>query len=106
MRNKITYPQNNSSNVNKIYQSMLRDQGINESNLAAGEEDRAKREIKHQLDEVDAKVVVEVAEGLASSLEISNCSQFTAKVRNWLNDGVFTSYTKELVAYSGTSLSS
>ena len=99
VRKQISYPQNNSSNVNSFYQSMLRDQGINESNLAAGEEARAKREIRRQLDEVDAQIVVDITEKLASLLEIRNCSQFTTKVRNWLNDSIFTSYTREIVAY-------
>lgn len=99
MRKKIPYPQNNSSNVNRIYRGILRDQGINESNLADGEEARAKSEIRHQLDEADAQIVVNLTETLASQLEIRKCSQLTTKVRKWLNDGVLTSYTRELVAY-------
>ena len=99
MRKKIPYPRNNSSNVNTIYQSMLRDQGINESNLADGEETHAKREIRRQLDEVDVKIVADLTKELASQLEVRNCSQLTTKVRNWLNDSFFTSYTTELVDY-------
>lgn len=99
LRPKVPYPQNASNNVNKCYRKLLSDQGINESRLASGEEDRAKRLIRQQLREVDTELVSKLTTQLSSQLSVSDCSDFAKAVRNWLEGGFFTNYTRQLVEY-------
>lgn len=96
MREKITYPQNTSSNVNQIYRKLLSDQGVNDSALSFSQTAEIKSEIRRQLASADQEGLQQIITGMATAYEIESTNEFGVHVEKWLNSA---KRAKELVAY-------